>query len=262
MADDSRKYARWAVAEENQYATLRDARRTIAARLMNTSIGGFSVQVAATDEAAVALGEQYTLAIDDESCQVRVLHLQDVDDCKQLGLERVSDTVGPRPVDRTPLGRFCSYAPQHRGTMLMGLAFVLLFVGMIVGRDRLHMHFRSPGNWFTTAAAPRPSLSFALAPEATQTLSRLITLESKESAHSLRLSPRQQEQIGRVLTQTGSRVSGLRAQAAAANEQAAEAIGQAQRQVLEVLDANQAAVWAKQAAPANITAEPAEPPRL
>ena len=86
---DQRQSVRLPVPPEREYAELRIGRRTIPARLLNQSSGGFAIQL--DHDALVSTGQTLVLGTAMGWCRVRVAYLQRNDDGLYVGLRRLGD---------------------------------------------------------------------------------------------------------------------------------------------------------------------------
>jgi hypothetical protein len=86
---DQRRTIRIPVPEERRYAELRVGRRTIPARLLNESSGGFAVQL--DRDSSVTSGQSLILGTASGWCRVRVIYLQRSSDGLYVGMQRLGD---------------------------------------------------------------------------------------------------------------------------------------------------------------------------
>lgn len=86
---DQRQSVRLPVPPEREYAELRVGRRTIPARLLNQSSGGFAVQL--DRNSPVTIGQAFVLRTAAGWYRVRVVYLQQNDEGRYVGMQQLGD---------------------------------------------------------------------------------------------------------------------------------------------------------------------------
>ncbi len=161
MSAERRKFIRCPMPESDDRAVLRTPDRQIVGRLIDTSTGGFCVEVAGDE--GLKGGEQFILEVHSGSCQVRVVHLQDAGTpTAHVGLERLSDVVS-QPVCHVAKRRsFDIGLPKARWETLAVLPVAAILIAASIGWD---LFGEAPSNerqdrhqtWESSSAPPAAS---------------------------------------------------------------------------------------------------------